>query len=231
MFLSVEQTASQTLPAYVVKSCDQITITHLPSQPLTKTINTVKRINDQAGKAKAVPHIAARNLNSEAELLNSCQAFVDEGVDTVLIIGGDKKYGARYSSAFQICNEIKTFGFKKLCGVYPQQETIQQVKKKKYPSFSEGITQFCLKPELLNNFQVDTRIGVPSACTTKRLVKFARLCGVNKTLKVFLENLSGIKFINQNGFNTKQFANCLTNPSLHVYNFGRIEQTVRSLLD
>lgn len=231
MFLSVEQTASQTLPAYVVKSCDQITVTHLPTQPLTRTVDTVKRINDQAGVGKAVPHIAARNLNSEAELFNSCQSFEKEGVDTVLIIGGDKSYGVRYTSVYQICQEIKTFPFRKLCGVYPQKESIAHVKKKKYTSFSEGITQFCLKPDILNQFQEATRIGVPSNCSIQKLVKFAKICGANKTVKILLENLSGVKFINQKGFNTLAFVNSLTNQRIHVYNFGRIEQTVRSLLD
>ena len=231
MFLSVEQTASQTLPQYVVNSCDQITITHLPTQPLTRSIDAVKKINDQAGVSKAVPHIAARNIDYEAELLNSCQAFQDEGVDTVLIIGGDRKYGARYTSSYQICQEIKNFKFRKLCGVYPQQETASQVRKKKYNSFSEGVTQFCLKPVLLNEFQEATRIGVPSNCSIQKLIKFAKICGANKTIKILLENLYGIKFVNANGFDTKNFVNCLTNQRIHIYNFGRIEQTVRSLLD
>jgi 5,10-methylenetetrahydrofolate reductase len=231
MFISVEQTASQTLPAYVVKSCDQITITHLPTQPLTRSIDAVKKINDEAGVAKAVPHIAARNLNSEAELLNSCQCFEKEGVDTVLIIGGDRSYGVRYTSVYQICQEIKIFPFRKMCGVYPQKESISHVKKKKYTSFLEGVTQFCLKPDLLNEFQEATRIGVPSNCSIQKLIKFAKICGANKTFQIFLENLSGVKFINANGFDTKHFVNCLTNQRIHIYNFGRIEQTVRSLLD
>jgi len=231
MFLSVEQTASQTLPAYVVNSCDQITITHLPTQPLTRAIDAVKKINDQAGVSKAVPHIAARNLYSEAELLNSCQAFKEEGVDTILIIGGDKRHGARYTSSYQICQELKTFSFRKLCGVYPQKETALEVRKKKYTSFSEGITQLCLKVNVLNQFQDATRIGVPSNCSIQTLLKFAKICGANKTVKIFFENLSGVKYINQKGFNTKAFVDSITNQRIHVYNFGRIEQTVRSLLD
>jgi 5,10-methylenetetrahydrofolate reductase len=231
MFLSVEQTASQILPQYVVNSCDQITITHLPTQSLIRSIDAVKKINDQAGAPKAVPHIAARNLYSEAELLNSCQAFQEEGVDTILIIGGDQKYGVRYTSSYQICQEIKNFHFKKLCGVYPQKETATEVRKKKYNSFSEGVTQFCLKPKILNYFQESTRIGVPSNCSIQKLVKFAKICGANKTIKIFLENLSGVRFVNRKGFDTCAFVNSLTNQRIHIYNFGRIEQTVRSLLD
>jgi len=231
MFISVEQTVSQTLPRSVVDKVDQITITHLPTQSLTKTISTVKKINDCAGTNKAVPHIAARNLYSEAELLNCCRAFQDEGVDTVLIIGGDQKQGMRYSSAFQICQEIKTFKFKKLCGVYPQIETAEHVKKKKYSSFSEGITQFCLKPQLLNNFQESTRIGVPSQCSMQTLIKFAKRCGVLSSFKHCIDNIEGIRYFDRGGFNTKLFVNSLTNKRIHIYNFGKIDQTVTSLVD
>ena len=229
MFLSVEQTAYQTLPKSVVSACNQVTITHLPTHSLTKSIDTVKKINDQAGTQKAVPHIAARNLQSEAELLNSCQAFFDEGVNTVLIIGGDRKFGNYYSSAFEICQVIKGFRFKKICGVYPQTESFSYVKNKKYSSFSEGITQFCLKPAILNQFQESTRIGVPSQCSIQQLIKFAKRCGLLQSFKMGLQNIEGIRYFDYNGFKTKHFVNRLANQRIHVYNFGKLENTVASL--
>lgn len=231
IFLSVEQTVSKTLPRFVIDSCDQITITHLPNQSLVDTVDKVKQINDYAGAPKAVPHIAARNLTNEQELLDSCQAFCDEGVNTVLIIGGDNKQGKCFSSAFQICRHINIFNFNKLCGVYPQIETADHVKKKKYRSFSEGITQFCLKPQLLNRFRENTRIGVPSQCSLSKLIKFAKRCGVLNSLKHCADNLEGICYLDVNGFNTRKFVSHINNQRFHVYNFGKIEKTIHNLLE
>lgn len=231
MFLSVEQTVDQTLPRSVVESCDQITVTHLPSKTLTRTIDTVKEINDQAGLAKAVPHIAARNLHSEAELINSCQGFKENGVTTVLVVGGNRAQGLYYSSVYELCSVIRDFEFRKICGVYPQQESFQHVKKKKYSNFSEGITQFCMKPSLLNEFAHSTRIGVPSNCSAKSLLKYAKLCGIAKSAKTAIQNLEGIKFLTAHGFNTRSFVKRINSSNIHIYNFGRIEQTVASLRD
>jgi len=231
MFLSVEQTVDQTLPRSVVESCDQITITHLPSKTLTRTVDTVKKINDQAGIAKAVPHIAARNLHSEAELLNSCQGFCENGVTNILIIGGNRTQGLHYSSVYELGHVIRDFEFRKICGVYPQQESFHHVKKKKYSNFSEGITQFCMKPSLLNEFTHSTRIGVPSNCSAKSLLKYAKLCGIAKTAKATMQNLEGARFLTLDGFNTRAFLKKINFSSIHIYNFGRIEQTVASLRD
>lgn len=231
MFLSVEQTVDQILPRSVVERCDQITVTHLPSKTLPHTADTVKRINDQAGAAKAVPHIAARNLHSEAELINSCQAFKDLGVTSVLVIGGNRKSGLRYSSVYELSKIIDDFGFRKICGVYPQEESFSHVKRKKYSNFSEGITQLCMKISLLNNFAHSTRIGVPSNCSTSSLLNYMKRCGITNSFKTGLQNLEGVRFITANGFNTRAFVKKLNSQNIHIYNFGKIEQTVASLLD
>lgn len=229
MFISVEQTVDQTLPKSVVSACNQVTITHLPGNSLTATVDTVKKIHDQAGVPVAVPHIAARNLQTEAELINACIAFAEEGVKTVLIVGGNSKKGPVYSSVYQICNVLKDFQFRKICGIYPQQETPKQVKDKKLSNFSQGITQFCLKPSLLRPFADSSLIGVPSECSTRALLKYAKLCGIANSAKTAVQNLQGVRFLTLTGFDTARFVSSIGCNSIHIYNFGKIESTVRSL--
>jgi 5,10-methylenetetrahydrofolate reductase len=231
MFVSVEQTVDQKLSSDILRKVNQVTITHLNDKSLLQSVDAVKRINDQTGFSKAVPHIAARNIKSEAELINSCTAFLNEGVNTVLIIGGNQKQGLQYSSVYEICSLIDEFKFTKLCGVYPQIESFEQVKKKKYSSFQEGITQFCLKPNLLNQFCKNTRIGIPSKCSVKSLLKFTKLCGINKTIKTSLQNLEGLFFVTPSGFDTLSFIKKINFTRFHIYNFGKLEQTVQDLLE
>lgn len=209
MFISVEQTVTQTLPASVVDSVNEITLTHLNSHSLIESVNAVKRINDSAGRSLVIPHIAARNIKSEAELLNACQAFKQEKVMCVLVIGGNQKSSNYYSSVYEVCRLINPFGFRKLCGVYPQTESFQSVKRKKYKTFSEGITQFCLKPLLLNQFTSSTRFGVPSQCSVSVLYQYSKRCGLLNSFKSAFENLSGVRYFSSAGFDTARFVNQL----------------------
>jgi 5,10-methylenetetrahydrofolate reductase len=229
MFLSVEQTVSQTLPRSVVDSADEITITHLPNHSLYKSITTVRQIQETNPNAKIVPHIAARNLHSDRELIETCEQFKKEGLETVLVIGGNLKQGRFYQSVYELCRTIKDLELTQLCGVYPQQESYEFVKAKKYPSFSGGITQFCLNTKLLNKFHTRTRIGVPSMCAPTDLYKYMKRCGVFASVKTAVANLGGIRYINQKGFDTCRFVSHINSNSFHIYNFGKIEKTVASL--
>jgi len=229
MFLSVEQTVTQTLPRSVVDSADEITITHLPNHSLYKSITTVRQIQETNPNAKIVPHIAARNIHSDRELIETCQQFKREGVETVLVIGGNLKQGRYYQSVYELCRTIKDLELKQMCGVYPQQESYEFVKAKKYSSFSGGITQFCLNTKLLNEFHTHTRIGVPSMCCVSDLYRYMKRCGVLTSFKTALSNFKGIRYANQKGFNTARFVSRINNSNFHVYNFGKIQETVTKL--
>jgi len=229
MFLSVEQTVSQTLPRSVIDCVDEITVTHLQNKTLYETIDTVKQIKEQNPNKNIVPHIAARNLHSKKELVDCCEQFKSLGVATVLVIGGNLRQGRFYQSAYQLCGTIKEHDLRRLCGVYPQKETYGDVQRKKYTSFSGGITQFCLSTKLLNQFHANTRIGVPSMCSLSNLLKYMQRCGVIASTKAAATNLSGIAYLNATGFDTAKFVSNIDNTAFHVYNFGKIEQTVAKL--
>ena len=70
MFLSVEQTVSQNLPRSVLDSADEITITHLPGKTLYQTLHCIRKLLETIEGSQIVPHIAARNISSDRELIN-----------------------------------------------------------------------------------------------------------------------------------------------------------------
>ena len=62
MDISVEKTPKQVLSQYVVDTASMVSITHLPTSTLTKVSKACIELNEQAGSAKAVAHIGARNI-------------------------------------------------------------------------------------------------------------------------------------------------------------------------
>ncbi len=228
MDISVEKTPKQKLSQYVIDTATAVSITHLPGTDLSIVKDACVSLNEQAGKAKAVAHIGARNITSEKELHESCIAMRKAGIDKVLVIGGSTYYGKIFQNADEVRNAIEAYNFKTYCGLYPQHESIHQAVAK-FQIYDEGITQLCLNPRLLNSWHKNARIGVPSNCTIKGLYKYMRLCGLTESLAYALGNLSGIRYVGQQGFNTKKFVKALTTSRIHIYNFGKLDQTLLQL--
>ena len=231
MFFSVEQTVSQTLPRIVLNNADEITVTHLPHKTLYQTLTCVRKLKETIDSSQIVPHIAARNIVSDKELIECADEFKNLGIEKVLVIGGNLKHGRYYQSVYQVNNILKDWQFYQICGVYPDRDSFKLVTAKNYSTFSEGITQFCLNTKRLNQFTAKTRIGVPSMCAMKDLYKYMRLCGVGNSIKTAASNVQGIQYLSTKGFNTVKFTSRLTNKKLHIYNFGKIESTVAALRD
>jgi len=229
MDISVEKTPKQTLTDYAVDTATYVSITHLPGTTLDKVVQSAKDLNDQAGANKSVPHIGARNLQSESELHENLIDMKNNGIDRVLIIGGGTKNGRVYKNANEVQTIAREYGFTCYCGVYPQQEDFEYAKKFKYENFDSGISQLCLNPRLLNTWKEPTRIGVPSNCTVKGLLKYLKMCGLTESFGYMVDNMNGIWYIDYNGFNTKKFVKELVNEKIHIYNFGKLDQTLMQL--
>ena len=61
------------------------------------------------------------------------------------------------------------------------------------------------------------------------LLKYMRICGLISSFKLTAGNLVGLQYINKNGFNTSKFVSHLNHEQIHLYNFGRLDQTLQSL--
>ena len=229
MDISVEKTPKQKLSQYAIDTASSVSITHLPKTDLSIVKDAAIRLNDQAGTAKAVAHIGARNLQSESELHENCIAMRKAGVNKVLLIGGSTYEGKVYQTAYDVKNQIEDYGFDLYCGIYPQKEEYAVAEHTKYMQFKGGISQLCFNPRMLNTWETKTRIGVATNCTLEGLYKYAKLCGVLDSVAYAIGNLRGLTYVSTKGFNTVKFVKDLRNQSVHLYNFGKLDQTLLQL--
>lgn len=239
--LSVEQTPKKILGGnvseYVVNNVDYITIPHLPNNKLKTSYESTKALADQHGvdPARIIPHIAARSISTKAELTRQVKNFNDIGVKEILIVGGNPKYPrGPYENAEDVRLRInKIAKFKTLCGVYPDIESPSGVYLSKYDHFRDGgVTQLCLSPSKLDSYKANTRIGIPSKANWDGLYRYMKLCGVGPSLRYPLRNIVGFaRFMTFDGFNTTKLVRAVQpHTTFHVYDFGRIEETVEELL-
>ena len=229
MKISIEKTPNQKMSQYAIDTATTISITHLPKAYFSQVINAAIDINELAGEAKAMPHIAARNLGSEAGLHIALDRAKEAGIDKVLIIGGSERKGRAFQGVDEVYRVIKRYDFEMYCGVYPQEESFNHTLLTKYGKFSKGITQLCLNSKLLNTWENKTIAGVPTNCSIEGLLKYMKICGLTESFKHIIENLVGIQYINKNGFNTSKFISYLNHEQIHLYNFGRLDQTLEGL--
>jgi len=232
MKISVEQTPKQKLSQYVIDHVDAVSIVHLPGIHLSNTIATIQKIRRQNQFINIIPHIAARNLKNKKELYDNCDLFQSLGIKNILLIGGSNPTGNCYGDVRGVYEDIikKEYDFKLLCGVYPQHETPKQVFINKYDKFSRGITQICLNLHLINKFDSRTIVGVPSNCSASELLKFIKLCGITRTVREALPNISGLKYLSHSGFNTAKFISKLDGDrDIHIFNFGNLEKTIKNI--
>ena len=229
MDISVEKTPKQKLSQYAVDKASSVSITHLPNSDLIKVKDAAIELNDQAGSAKAVAHIAARNIKSENELHENCIAMRKAGVNKVLLIGGSTYEGKVYQTFYEVKDAIKDYGFDMYCGVYPQSETYGNMQFTKYMHFAGGISQLCFNPRLLNTWEKKTRFGVATNCTLEGLWKYAKLCGLTDSLAYAVGNLRGLTYVSSKGFNTVKFVKDLKDNPIHLYNVGKLDQTLLQL--
>ena len=229
MDISVEKTPKQKLSQYAVDKASSVSITHLPNSDLIKVKDAAIELNDQAGSAKAVAHIAARNIKSENELHENCIAMRKAGVNKVLLIGGSHYEGKVYQTFYEVKDAIKDYGFDMYCGVYTQSETYGNMQFTKDMHFAGGISQLCVNPRLLNTWEKKTRFGVATNCTLEGLWKYAKLCGLTDSLAYAVGNLRGLTYVSSKGFNTVKFVKDLKDNPIHLYNFGKLDQTLLQL--
>jgi len=229
MKVSVEKTPSQKVSQYAINTAATVSITHLAGHDFSQVVNAAIEVNDRAGKAKAMPHIAARNLGSEAGLHIALDRAKEAGIDKVLVIGGNEQKGRAFQGVDEVYSAISRYGFDMYCGVYPQEESFYHACSTKYTKFLKGITQLCFNTKVLNAWHGRTIIGVPTNCSTEGLLKYMKICGLLISFKHIVGNLEGIQYLNMKGFNTSKFISRLNHEQVHLYNFGRLDQTLMEL--
>ena len=198
----------------------RIFITFLPGSDLGETTKTAVRLAREG--FCPVPHIAARSLESEAQIEDALKAWRQEaGVEEVLLIGGavEKPLGP-FSESMHVLRLglLEKHGIKKVgLAAHPegspdiaQEACVRAIAEKNQYIKSSGlggyfVTQFCFEMQPVLRWLEEARseeggsnrmkvvVGLPGLATLKTLIMHARQCGIGNSMRLLLKRARDIR--------------------------------------
>ena len=231
MNISTEKTPQQKLSNFTIQHVSAVNVTHLLIHDLKDVAQASDELNQQAGCDKAIPHVAARNIKHEHELENFIKFCTLKGINKALVIGGSipRHPSNIFQNDIDVATILKKASIKVDCGIYPQNETELEIKTK-LEVFDNAITQLCMDPGSINHlpFLNTIRIGLPSMCSVKGIFKYLKLCG-NESYKYIFKNWKVLNYLSHDGIKVDEFVEKLKFNNYHIYNFGKLDETIRRL--
>ncbi len=229
MKISFEYVPTTSMPSKeLMAKIDAISVPHLRGQPFQLTVDTVNQINDAKGFALAFPHIAARNLTSEKELLEGLKSMGD--LRQVLILGGSETQGKVYHYADDVLHVLEEIGHtaNRHCAVDPNLESYETVLKNQYTRYEWGFNQLCINPKRMASFKKHTVYCIPSQTKPTGLAKFMKLCGIRKSLRGAWRNRKAFSYITGGRFDVNRFWRDIgrLDNDVHFYAFGNMSITI-----
>ena len=172
-----------------------------------------------------VPHIAARHIESAAQLGQFAARLTGEaGADRILLIGGDRpKPAGPYDSSLAVMQtgvlqkagifRVAIAGFPEGNPHIPENILEEALAAKVNFARTAGlqlsiVTQFCFKPEpivdwlqrlRLRGIDVPVRVGLAGPAGLMTLARYAMRCGIGNSLHVLTENSSFAKLLIEKG--------------------------------
>jgi 5,10-methylenetetrahydrofolate reductase len=212
---------------------DDIFIIWLPNQEKEDIIKKVEEVF-MLGK-NPIPHIPAKRIKNRKQayyISNELSKYCRK----VLIIGGSGIPSGIYSNVSQIINtkafdsfEIGVAGFPEGNGDLTYKQSMRILKSKDYADFV--VTQWSLNKRSIKRFldesPLPVYLGIPNKCSTKKLIKFAKLCGIQNSVRGILSNPINIfRFII--GFNPNYLIDRYKDhdklEKFHIYSFGNLKK-------
>ena len=175
-----------------------VTVTCLPHHGPDETVDLSVEL---AGLGyRAVPHLAARSIESRQQLAEFTARLADAGVRDIFVIAGDAREAAGpYPWSVPVMEEIaSTGGFEIGFAAYPEghptvpEPELTQLLLKKQELGSWAVTQMCFSGEALDSYVTRLRsdgvtvpmwAGVPGRVRRTRLISLAARIGVGPSLK------------------------------------------------
>ncbi len=189
----------------------EVFVASLPNETPAPTIETCVKLA-KAGMTP-VPHVAARNIRSEAELEDMIRRCAGEaGCDHALLLGGDRDHAVGpYSEALQLIQTgfLEKYGIRRVAlAVHPEghPRVPESILWPALPAKVKAAKAVGLTPYLVGQFAFDAgpmvatarrlraegitepfRIGVAGPAQRTTLIKYALMCGVGPSLRALKE--------------------------------------------
>ena len=183
-----------------------VNVTEIPGSDLERILSTVHQLASQ--EMNAVPHIAARGIESLAALDGLITRYREAHVTEVLLIAGGYKHpGGDFSSSIDVLETglLENLGIKKV-GVagHPEgspdiskAELAHALKRKNAIAQESGLdmyleTQFCFDAQAILDWEeqireagnrLPIRVGLAGPARLKTLIHFAVISGVGPSLQ------------------------------------------------
>lgn len=187
------------LPA-IFDTRGSVSVTCLPHHGPKRT---VEASIDLAGLGyRAVPHLAARSIESQAELHTLLTQLQDAGISELFLVAGDRRTPAGpYSWSGHLLEAVREFSPDFSAGIagYPEghpelsQDQLASNLASKAPMASSLVTQMCFSAEAIsqylrslreNGVELPVWVGVPGPVSIKKLVAMGARLGVGRSLRL-----------------------------------------------
>lgn len=184
-----------------------VTVTSLPHHRPAETIELAVEL--AASGYRAVPHLAARSVESRAQLAGFLDRLAAAGIREVFVIGGDGGPAAGpYGWSLPLMQDIAELSGGAVAmgiAVYPEglpgtrDEDLMDLLLAKAPLASWAVSQLCFSPEILlayaaslrsGGFTLPLHAGIPGPVGMARLIRLAARLGVGPSLN-FLRRSAG----------------------------------------
>lgn len=207
----------------------------------------------------AIPHLAARSVQSRAELAEYVHRCADAGISDVFVIGGDAADAAGpYAWGGALMEDIADLsgGAVRIgIAVYPEghpgtsEDELLRTVLAKQELASWCVTQLCFSPDTLRAYPSDLRrqgvtlpvwAGIPGPVRVSRLLRLAGSIGVGPSLGFLRRSAGGAntgsvvrQLLSQASFDPSPLVAALDDvgyAGLHVYSFNDLAELAASEL-
>ncbi|MEE1622668.1 methylenetetrahydrofolate reductase [Zafaria sp. Z1313] len=177
-----------------------VAVTCLPHHGIERTMRTALHLADEG--YQAIPHLAARSVESRAQVSKILRYCETAGIEDIFVVGGDAQHPAGpYDSALPLLRDIREMAGRTIkLGVagYPEGHPsvrpphLLEALVAKQEIASYVVTQMCFSaPKILDfitiirreGFELPVWAGVAGAVPRTKLVSLASKIGVGTSLK------------------------------------------------
>jgi len=213
---------------------NDIFITWLPNESFINILNKVIELKNKG--FNPIPHIPVLKIKNKKEL-KFISHILSKYTNTLLLIRGSGKQEGEFNTVESVIKtgilnnfKIGVAGFPEGNGNLDYNQTLNILKQKS--SYSDFVvTQWSLNKKSIKRFldesPLPVYLGIPNKCNLKQLLKFSKLCGIENSIKYYINN-SKINLLKLmiNGFNPSDIINEFKNhknlKGFHIYSFGKI---------